>query len=247
MAAGPSVIGDVAIGRRNTFEHGVVICGPASIGDDNFFGAYSVIGGRCRQAHRRDIAPQRTGTVRIGDGNYFGEHSVVHGPVGDATEVHDHSSVGAGSLLAHDTRIGSHVTVSVNCTVGGHGVLLDWSGLGIGCTLHPRTVMGHWSYAGMAAVVTRTVRPGHLVIGSPARLLRPNYEAFVRSGLDAASLAQLRAFLDTGEVPDGPSPVSRAVTEFEAAVARTIRNRVLRSWSDVDSERSRVIAHDPRS
>ncbi|MDT0436000.1 MULTISPECIES: hypothetical protein [Streptomyces] len=244
MATGPTVTGDVAIGRRNTFAPGVVIYGPAVIGDDNFFGAYSVIGGRCRQAHRRSVARHGTGAVHIGNGNYFGEHSVVHGPIGNVTVVRDNSSVGAGTVLAHDTHTGSHVTLSVNCVVGGHSVLLDWSGLGIGSTLHPRTVMGQWSYAGMAAVVTRTVRPGHLVIGNPARPLRPNYEAFVRSGLDAMSLTQLREFLETGEIPEGPVLVSRAVAEFETAVAQTVRNRVLRSWADVESERSRAVAGD---
>ncbi|MDQ0940739.1 hypothetical protein [Streptomyces sp. V1I1] len=244
MVTEPVIIGDVTMGRRNTFEHGVVISGPAVIGDDNFFGAYSVIGGRCRQAHRQGTAWRRTGVVSIGSGNYFGEHSVMHAPVGDATVIGDNSSVGAGSLLAHDSRIGSHVTLSVNCAVGGHGVMLDWSGLGIGSSLHPRTVMGHWSFAGMAAAVTRTVGIGQLVVGNPARFLRLNYEAFVRSGLDRTALAQLREFFDAGQLPTGSDPASRAVAEFEAATARTIRNRVLRNWSDVELERSREVTHD---
>ncbi|WP_416979416.1 hypothetical protein [Streptomyces sp. T028] len=244
MAEEPTIIGDVAMGRRNTFEHGVVISGPAVIGDDNFFGAYSVIGGQCRQTHRQGAGLRRTGVVGIGSGNYFGEHSVMHAPVGRATTLGDDSSIGANSLLAHDSCIGSHVTLSVNCVVGGHSVMLDWSGLGIGALLHPRTVMGHWSFAGMAAVVTRTVGTGQLVVGNPARFLRPNYEAFVRSGLDSTSLSELREFLDTGKAPPGPSPVARAVAEFEAARARTVRNRVLRSWSDVELERSREMTHD---
>ncbi|MFS8197286.1 hypothetical protein ACLVWQ_01235 [Streptomyces sp. CWNU-52B] len=245
MAKWPKTSGEVTLGRRNTFEHGVVILGPAVIGDDNFFGAYTVIGGRCRQAHRQGVAAgRRPGTVRIGSGNYFGEHTVMHAPVGRATVLGDHSSVGAGSLLAHDSHVGSHVTLSVNCSVGGHGVMLDWSGLGIGCSLHPRTVMGHWSFAGMAAAVTRTVGIGHLVVGNPAGFLRPNFEAFVRSGLDGAALAQLREFLDTGRTPPGSNPVSRAVAEFEAATARTIRNRVLRTWSDVEPARSREVPHE---
>ncbi|BCL30503.1 hypothetical protein ACFFS2_37890 [Streptomyces aurantiacus] len=249
MAKGPTTIGDVTMGRRNTFGPGVVISGPAVIGDDNFFGAYAVIGGRCRQAHQQGAAARRktgtvgmvgmVGTVGIGSGNYFGEHSVMHAPVGRATVLGDNSSVGAGSLLAHDSCVGSHVTLSVNCTVGGHSVMLDWSGLGIGSSLHPRTVMGHWSFAGMAAVVTRTVGIGHLVVGNPAEFLRLNFEAFVRSGLDSAALAQLREFLDGGNPPPGSNPVSRAVAEFEAATSRTVRNRVLRSWSDIEPARSR--------
>ncbi|WP_432191216.1 hypothetical protein [Streptomyces sp. bgisy027] len=241
MVKEPTTIGDVTMGRGNTFQHGVVIHGPAVIGDDNFFGAYSVIGGRCRQAHRQRATRRRTGMVSIGSGNYFGEHSVMHAPVDRNTALGDNSSVGAGSLLAHDSWIGSHVTLSVHCTVGGHSIMLDWSGLGIGSSLHPRTVMGHWSFAGMAAVVTRTVGIGHLVVGNPAGFLRLNYEAFVRSGLDSAALAQLREFLDAGKMPTGSNPVSRAVAEFQAATSRTVRNPVLRSWSDV--ERSREGAH----
>ncbi|MER6128048.1 hypothetical protein ABT173_36840 [Streptomyces sp. NPDC001795] len=239
----PLIVGDVAMGRRNTFGSGVVIVGPAVIGDDNFFGAYSVIGGPCRQAHRLGATWRRNGLVRIGSGNYFGEHSVMHAPVQDITALGDNSSVGAGSLLAHDSRVGSHVTLSVNCTVGGHGVMLDWSGLGIGSSLHPRTVMGHWSFAGMAAAVTRTVGIGELVVGNPARFLRLNYEAFVRCGLDRAGLAQLRRYFDTGHA-SGSALVSRVVAEFESATSRTIRNRVLRSWSDVDLEISREVARD---
>lgn len=235
---GPTIIGDVTIGRRNTFGHGVVVYGPATIGDDNFFGAYAVVGGSCRQAHRMGARQRGSGEVRIGSGNYFGEHAVMHAPVEEFTVLGDMSSVGAGSLLAHDSRVGSQVTLSVNCVVGGHGVMLDWSGMGIGSSLHPRTVMGHWSFAGMAAAVTRTVGIGELVVGNPARFLRLNYEAFARCGLDHTGIAQLRRFLDTGHAP-GSELVSRVIAEFESATVRTTRNRVLRSWSDLGLEVSR--------
>lgn len=234
---GPTIIGDVEVGHGNVFEPGVVIYGPTTIGDDNFFGAYTVIGGACRERYRLGSAGHRRGEVRIGSGNYFGEHSIMHAPVGRATVLGDMCSVGAGAGLAHDSRIGSNVTISLNCTVGGHSVLLDWSGLGIGCTVHPRTVMGQWSYAGMAAVVTRTVGIGELVAGNPARLLRLNYAGFARSGLASGTMAELRRFFETGQASHSEF-IARVVADFESAVRRTVRKKVSRSWSDLTSEMS---------
>ncbi len=235
----PQVVGEVTLGHRNAFETGVVIYGPASIGDENFFGAYAAIGGISRQSYR--LSRERgLGRVEIGSGNYFGERVVIHRPVGECTDVGDFNSIGAGTHIAHDSRIGSHVTVSVNCALGGYSVMLAWSGLGIGCVVHPRTVMGHWSFAGMAAAVTRNVGIGELVVGNPACFLRYNFEAFARSGLSARDVIHLREFLEDG-IPPSSDFLHRAVSEYRSMEAGAVRNRVLRSWADLLSE----VPYDP--
>lgn len=232
----PEIIGDVRIGSHNTFCPGVVILGPAVIGDGNYFGTNTVVGGLSRLGHRS--RRRDAGEVRIGSGNYFGDHAVVHAPVGTLTEVGDLSSVGAGSIVAHDARIGSRVTLSVRCSVGGHCVLLDGSGLGIGCSVRPRTVMGHWSFAGTASAVVEDVGIGELVAGNPARLLRWNFEGLTRFGLDREEIADVRGFLESGSIP-AEGPVPRAAEEFRAAVRSTNRKPALRSWPELEAELSR--------
>lgn len=89
------------------------------------------------------------------------------------------TSIQDGSVV-HTTRGQSEVNVGARCTVG-HKVILhgctveDDCLIGMGAILLDGAVIGRGSLVGAGALVTqnKVIPPGSLVLGSPARVVRP--------------------------------------------------------------------------
>lgn len=227
----PERIGSVDLGEDNVFESGVVLIGPMTVGNENYFGHNSIVGGASRLTRRSG----RTGAgVSIGSRNYLGDFSTVHTGLESATRMGSGCSIGAHAHVAHDVVLGDEVTISVGAVVGGHCSALSWSGLGIGAHIHPRTVVGPWSFVGMSSAVLTNVPPAMVIAGNPARLLRINFEALHRSGLSELELTDIRNYLDAGS-PASTRRIREAIDNYDAASRMTCRNRVRRSWSDVEA------------
>lgn len=102
---------------------------------------------------------------------------VHHIRIGARTNIQDHATVHVTRDL-HPTLVGDDVTVGHNavlhgCTVG------DRCLIGIGAIVLDRCVVGEECLIGAGALLTpgTTVAPGHLVLGSPARVVRPISDA----------------------------------------------------------------------
>jgi acetyltransferase-like isoleucine patch superfamily enzyme len=131
----------------------------------------------------------------VREDNVIGEHCSVgsgaqlecHNVVGDRSRIH------SGGFLA-STTLGRAVFLGprVTCTddphppcpryrdcVGGP-VVEDGASIGGGATLLPGVVVGARSLVGAGSVVTRSVEPGTVVAGNPARILgrRDELECF---------------------------------------------------------------------
>jgi len=132
---------------------------------------------------------------KVGEGVYLGQGVVL---VGNVT-LGDHSSVWPNAVLradinaiivGHHTNIqdGSvlHVADPYPCVVGnyvtvGHGAILhactvgDESLVGMGATVLDGAVVGEQCLIGARALVTQETRipPGSLVLGAPAKVVRP--------------------------------------------------------------------------
>lgn len=103
--------------------------------------------------------------------------------VGARTNVQDgamlHSDPGASCTLGEDVTIGHHAILH-GCTIG------DRTLIGMGATVLNRAVIGEDCLVGAGALVTegKIFPPGHLIVGSPAKAIRP---------LDDAQKAMLKA------------------------------------------------------
>lgn len=134
-------------------------------------------------------------TPRLGRGVYLARGARVIG----AVEIGDHSSVWYNAVLRGDINeisVGHHTNIQDNavlhvsddfaCRVGhwvtvGHSATVhactvgDEVLVGMGATILDGAVIGAQSLIGANALVTQgtAVPPGSLVLGSPARVLRP--------------------------------------------------------------------------
>ena len=103
--------------------------------------------------------------------------------VGARTNIQEgamlHSDPGAPCTVGADVTVGHHAILH-GCTIGNRSLI------GMGATILNRAVIGEDCLVGAGALVTegKTFPPGHLIVGSPARAVRP---------LDDAQKALLKA------------------------------------------------------
>ncbi len=211
-----AVVGpEVELGLRNTVGPGVVLLGPLVIGDDNWFGAYSVVGA---PAEVRGIdhgagweAERLVGTgVTIGSGNVLREYVTVHQGHYDRTRIGSDCYLMNKVYIGHDGHIGDRVTMASSATLGGHVHVGAGANLGMGCVVHQRRVIGPGVMVGMGSVVARDVPPHAMAYGNPCRVHGVNAVGMDRAGLPAEAVEHLAAAYGRGVLPnEGPPPSLR--------------------------------------
>lgn len=118
--------------------------------------------------------------------------------VGNRIEIGAGTLVCAGNLLTTDLRVGSHVILNLDCTVGHDSLLEDFvtvapsvniSGavtvgegcdLGTGATIIQGISIGAWTVVGAGAVVVRDLPPNVTAVGTPAKPIKERPEGWHR-------------------------------------------------------------------
>src|SRR5437868_4655624 len=152
-------IGDrVKIGDRCRFDSHVVIEGPATIGSDNRFFPFCVIG-----VPPQDLKYKGEDTfLTIGSDNVFREYVNVHrGTMGGGghTRIGDHNFLMVAAHVAHDCVIGNHVLMANAATLAGHVLIEDHASIGAYSGIHQYCRVGTHGYVGGYSVVTKDVLP----------------------------------------------------------------------------------------
>jgi UDP-N-acetylglucosamine acyltransferase len=148
VQVGPYAIiqGPVEVGPECVIEGHACLCGPLTMGPNNFVGHGAVLG---KSPQHRGYKGEPT-SVRIGEGNVFREYVTVHrGTVQGTgvTWVGDRNMFMTGSHLGHDVRVGDGCTVVNNALVAGHVVLRD------GCILSGHTAVQQRVHIGRLAML----------------------------------------------------------------------------------------------
>ncbi|MCI0362324.1 MAG: acyl-ACP--UDP-N-acetylglucosamine O-acyltransferase [Phycisphaerales bacterium] len=208
------VIGpDVEIGEGTVLHNHVAIQSLTSIGRENVFYPFSVIGA---DPQDRKFHGERT-RLKIGDRNKIREHVTIHrgtGNGGGLTRVGNDNLIMVAVHIAHDCILGNDICIANQVMLAGHVRIEDGANIGGGAGLHHFTTVGSCAFVGGLARITKDVPPFMIVEGNPAEVRAINWIAMTRRGysadhIDAVKDAYKRLYRDNG------APMSDKIVELK--------------------------------
>ena len=161
------VVGEnVTLGSRSRLLSHVVVNGVTTIGEDTDIYPFCSIGAPSQDRKSRG---ERSFTT-IGDRTVLREFVSVHRATGEGelTSVGDDTLLLAYVHIAHNCRIGNHVTMSSTAQLAGHVVIEDYATVGGQTGVHQFVRIGTHAMVGGISRITRDVPPYFLVAGNPA-------------------------------------------------------------------------------
>ncbi len=235
VSIGPMcVVGpDVELGPDSRLIAHVVVEGPTRMGARNVVHPFAALGG---DPQHRDYAGERT-RLEMGEDNVIREHVTVHRgtkAAGGTTLIGSGCLLMAGAHVAHDARVGDHVTLTNGTLLGGHVEIGSWVVAAGHVAVAPFTRVGDSAFLAGNAMVEKDVPPFLMAAGDRATLRAINRVGLQRRGLPDASMTALHAAfralfaLEGPRVdPQGPvaeemarDPYVRQLLEFVRAPSR---------------------------
>ncbi len=208
--------GDLQLGNYNHLRVGVVTTYRVQLGDHNHIFPYVTLGFQGEMGAKGDLLPE-DGRVIIGDGNTLREYTNVHAPRWyPATYIGNRNYIMNKVYLAHDVQVGDGVMITAGALLGGRAEVESYANLGLGCTIHQRSVVGESAMVGMQASVKAHVPPFAVVAGVPARISKFNAVGARRRDFDPALLEDWTLHytrrLQQQSFPD--DPIGRSLKRF---------------------------------
>ncbi len=193
---------DVHIGPRTTLINHVTVQSNTTIGEDNVFYPFCVIGGDPQDKKYEGESTSLT----IGDRNQIREHVTIHRGTAFGGGI---TTVGSDNLLmvavhvAHDCVLGNELIIANQVMLAGHITVEDCATIGGGAGINQFARVGRCSYVGGLARITRDVPPYMIVEGTPAEVRAVNVVAMSRRGysdnqIEAMREAHRRLYRDNG-------------------------------------------------
>lgn len=184
---------NVTIGDRCVLDSHVVFEGPTTIGSDNHFYPFCVIG----------VAPQdlkyssEETFLTVGSRNTFREYVNVHRGTkggGGYTRIGNHNFLMVGAHVAHDCILGDEIIMANNATLAGHVIVEDHATIGAYSGVHQYCRVGRHGYVGGYSVITKDVLPySKTVSDRNTHAYGPNTIGLERKGFTAEQIANIKA------------------------------------------------------
>lgn len=187
----------VKIGPRCRLIGHVVMRGRVTIGADNVFHPFCVIGGE-PQDLGYDGAPTE---VVIGDRNTFRESVTVNRGTskgGGVTRIGNDNLFMSTAHVAHDCVVGNRVIQANNVLLAGHVRVEDHAYLSGNVVVHQFATVGKHAFASGGARIPRDAPPFMIVHGMEAEVMGVNSTGLRRAGYSPAvinALKQVHRFL----------------------------------------------------
>ena len=178
VSIGPNVyVGRSSIGDRTSLAAGVVVLDHVRIGSDVLIGPNTTIGstgfGYGRAEDGTPVPFPHFGGVVIGDRVEIGANTAIDRGTLDDTVLEDGCMIDNLVHVAHNVRVCEGAFV-IACTILCGGVTVGRNAwVAPNSSVREHLTIGEGATVGLAATVVRSVEPGTLVIGSPARPVPP--------------------------------------------------------------------------
>jgi UDP-N-acetylglucosamine acyltransferase len=180
----------VQIGPESRLIAHVVVEGPTVIGAGNVIHPFAVIGSAPQ--HKRAQDGRGANRLTVGDHNVIREHVTIHrGTDGGTTVVGASNLLMVGCHVAHDVRVGSHVTIANGVQLAGHAVVEDYATFGGLSGLAQHVRVGESAFVAAGAMCEKDVPPFVIVQGDRARVRALNKVGLRRRGVPEGSIAAL--------------------------------------------------------
>lgn len=182
---------NVKMGRGTKLLSHVVVEGWTTIGEDNLFFPFSVIG-----AVPQDLKYKGEPTeLIIGDRNTIRESVTFNlGTVqgGGKTVVGNDCLIMAYTHLGHDCIVGNHCIISNYGGLAGHVILEDHTIIGGMCGISQFVRIGAYSYIGGSSGLERDVPPYTIVMGTrPSMIKGANIVGLKRRGFSTETIQKI--------------------------------------------------------
>jgi len=192
VQVGPYAIieGQVRIGPGCVIESHTCLCGPLTMGRDNFVGHGSVLGKSPQHKGYRGEATW----LRIGDENVFREHVTVHRGTSQGTSetcIGDGNLLMIGSHVGHDAWVGNGCTLVNGALVAGHCVLADYCILSGHSAVQQRVRIGRLAMLSGLGSTSKDIPPFVLQQGYNC-VTGLNTIGLRRAGFSSETIAALR-------------------------------------------------------
>jgi len=183
---------EVEIGARTRLMSNIVLEGPTTIGEDNFFFPFSTIG-----LASQDLKYQgERAFTKIGHRNRVREFVTIHrGTQGGGLEtvVGDDCLLMTYTHVAHDCRIGNHVILGNSVGLAGHVTIEDWADVSPFSGVHQFCRIGRHAFVGPYSVIKQDIMPYSLTSAQPeVQVFGANSVGLARRGFDKSVIESLQ-------------------------------------------------------
>jgi UDP-N-acetylglucosamine acyltransferase len=183
------VIGEnVTLGEKCRLHSHVVLDGHTTIGKQNEFFQFVVIGNKSQDLKWKGGITW----TKIGDNNVFREYTSINSATGDgeATQVGSNNHFLTHCKIGHNCNFGNHIIIA-DAAVAGHVLVEDYARIST-CAIHQFCRIGTMSMIGGCSKVVQDVPPYMLADGNPAETRTINKFALERAGMSEETQAALR-------------------------------------------------------
>lgn len=154
------------------FIHPTAIIGDNVIlGDNNYIGAYCIIGDPAEHKKHWD---KPKGKVYIGDNNIITGLVTIDAGTETRTIIANGCFIMKHAHIGHDCWIMNNVTISCGAKIGGHSVVKEYSNIGLNAVLHQFTTIQRGCMIGASAFIKGATEEFTKYAGVPARKIGIN-------------------------------------------------------------------------